>query len=558
MTCERSGWSPCSLHSTSPALHRSFSLPAGAALDAVADGESRPLVEGNSCMQDSRADGSPGSPTEAHGQAFVRASSQVPVRFTRNFGSRHKSPENKHWQRLISGKKSASRYRNLTPLAKRKMERMLENQSDLKRLTRSPCYEFAEAAAIILNVCLIAWETGHRAYLVSFSTSSAEVLQGEVCYNVLGDIFCVLFAADLALRVLADGWEFFYARERLWNIFDIVVVSTTVLETVARWHQYAEASMTDFRAFAGKFAALRIVRLLRIVRSTRAIRANRFVRELSIMVCSLMGAMKPFLWSVVLLNAVLLIFSVFFVDGTISFAVQHGPEAQGDVTANLGRFFGTLTTGTTSLYMAMTGGVDWEEIWQALMPMPLEYRVVFLAFITFGILALMNVITAVFVETAMQRSASDQDLRVQTEVEKKVDFVQSMQRVFEELDTNASGTLTLEEFERQMEDENVLTFLSTLELDIDQVRTLLTLLDRDQNGEVDIDEFITGCIRLKGGAKSLDMAILQYQVEWMLYNVASLHSSLVGRPAGMDLEAVLSASHRRTLQAAAVPQTEDV
>merc|ERR1712173_488569 len=120
-------------------------------------------------------------------------------------------------------------------------------------------------------------------------------------------------------------------------------------------------------------------------------------------------------------------------------------------------------------------------------------------------------------------------------------FFQNMQRVFEELDTNSSGTLTLEEFEKQMEDENVLTFLSTLELDIDQVKTLLCLLDRDQNGEVDVDEFITGCIRLKGGAKSLDMAILQYQVEWIVYNMASLHDKLVGGTAGgADLQCALA------------------
>merc|ERR1711972_726409 len=112
------------------------------------------------------------------------------------------------------------------------------------------------------------------------------------------------------------------------------------------------------------------------------------------------------------------------------------------------------------------------------------------------------------------------------EVEQKVEFVETMQRVFEELDTNGSGTLSLDEFEKQIDDENVLTFLSTLELDIDQVRTLLTLLDLDQNGEVDIEEFITGCLRLKGGAKSLDMAILQYQVEFMLHSVTSMGKAL--------------------------------
>merc|ERR1712187_688836 len=108
-------------------------------------------------------------------------------------------------------------------------------------------------------------------------------------------------------------------------------------------------------------------------------------------------------------------------------------------------------------------------------------------------------------------------------MEHKVEFVETLQRVFEELDSNGSGTLSLAEFELQIQDENIMAFLSTLEFDIDQVRTLLTLLDLDQNGEVDIEEFITGCLRLKGGAKSLDMAILQYQVEWILHNMTALN-----------------------------------
>jgi len=459
-------------------------------------------------------------------EELPRPSNYVPIRFSRTFGSENKTPQHKRWQHLTRGRKRTSKYRNLTPLAKGKMERMLEDQSQLKRLTRSPPYEFAEAAAILLNVILIACDTERRAALAD-SVSVPRAVQGEILFNVLGDLFCLIFMADLVLRFVADGWEFFQSREWLWNIFDIVVVFTTLLESGARWQQYASAEVTSFRAFAGKFAALRIVRLLRIIRSTRSIRASPLVRELCIMVYSLTGALKPLLWSAVLLVAVLLIFAVFFVDGAVAFTLQLGVEGRPD-TDELTRFFSTLPVAIRSLYMAMTGGVDWDEIWQALELLPSEYQLIFLAFVTFGILALLNVVTAVFVGTALQQSQNDQELRVQTEVEKKVDFIQSMQRVFEELDTNSSGTLTLEEFEKQMQDENVLTFMATLELDVDQIRTLLTLLDRDQNGEVDIDEFITGCIRLKGGAKSLDMAILQYQIEWMLHNVAMLHEAILG------------------------------
>eukprot|EP00421_Protoceratium_reticulatum_P017217 CAMPEP_0168395402 /NCGR_PEP_ID=MMETSP0228-20121227/20025_1 /TAXON_ID=133427 /ORGANISM="Protoceratium reticulatum, Strain CCCM 535 (=CCMP 1889)" /LENGTH=691 /DNA_ID=CAMNT_0008408833 /DNA_START=81 /DNA_END=2156 /DNA_ORIENTATION=+ len=480
-----------------------------------------------------------GSQLQSHAEEPV--ASNLPTRFGVLW---EKTPQHKKWQHLASGNRRSTKYKNTTPLAKKKMETMLQNQTHLERLTKGRIYELVEAAAIILNALFIACDIQRKAYLAWYDNTAVKVVRGEAFLNVMADFFCCFFTIDLFLRLLADGIEFFRSREQLWNIFDFLVVGTAILESIARWHQYAMGTMSGLRMFIGKFSVLRFIRLLRIIRGTRAIRMRRFIRELSIMVYSITGAVKPLFWSVVLTSAMLLIFAVFFVDGAIVFNVQRGLDKQ-EPSESLMRFFETLPIGTASLFMAMSGGVDWREIWDALEPLQPEYRFVFLVFISFSILALLNVVTAVFVDAAIKMSQNDQELRVQQEVERKVEFIHNMQRIFEELDTNSSGTLTLEEFEKQMQDENVLTFMSTLELDVDQVRTLLMLLDRDQNGEVDIDEFITGCIRLKGGAKSLDMAMLQYQVEWMVHNVAWLSSAFenhFGEPARGPMMAVASPS----------------
>jgi hypothetical protein len=179
--------------------------------------------------------------------------------------------------------------------------------------------------------------------------------------------------------------------------------------------------------------------------------------------------------------------------------------------------------------MAMTGGEDWANILHSLDPLPSEYRRLFIVFVTFAILALMNVVTAVFVGTAMQRSQTDRELVIQQELENKDEFVSVLQHVFEELDTNGSGGLSLEEFEQHIEDEKIMAYLRTMEINISQARTLFTLLDVDQGGEVDIDEFASGLLRLKGGATSMDMAILKYQVEWIHHNILHLRSSLGNR-----------------------------
>eukprot|EP00933_Yihiella_yeosuensis_P016411 TRINITY_DN14038_c0_g1_i1.p1 TRINITY_DN14038_c0_g1~~TRINITY_DN14038_c0_g1_i1.p1 ORF type:complete len:884 (-),score=139.57 TRINITY_DN14038_c0_g1_i1:245-2896(-) len=425
-----------------------------------------------------------------------------------------------------------------SPLAKKRNEQLLATQSRIERLTRSNGYEVASACAILLNALFIVWQTEYRSRLAESSPSEATLRANTAGGQIISDVFCIIFFADLCCRMIAERWLFFTSKEWRWNIFDVVVVGVSIIETLFHWQQYVTSKESQAGSTIGKLSMLRIVRLARVITGSRRIRVSRFFRELRIMVFSLFGAVKSLVWAAILVLTSLLIFGVFFTDGAVDFARKTEEPAGGDLPSSkelVLHFFRNLTTSTISLYMAMSGGVDWGDIWEALQPLPLEYRAAFLCFLTFSILALLNVVTAVFVETAMQRSQNDRELLIQQEMENKVEFVDTMQRVFEELDGDGNGTLSLEEFEKQMEDENILAFMSTLQLDCDQLLTLLTLLDRDGNGEVDIEEFISGCLRLKGGAKAMDMAILQYQVEWILN--ATTEMSEILKPAASNKSA---------------------
>merc|ERR1711920_1128037 len=114
------------------------------------------------------------------------------------------------------------------------------------------------------------------------------------------------------------------------------------------------------------------------------------------------------------------------------------------------------------------------------------------------------------------------------------------------LDTNGSGALSLEEFEKHIEDEKIMAYLRTREIDIGQVKTLFTLLDVDQTGDVDMEEFVAGVLRLKGGATSMDLAVLTYRVQYIHHSLTCLTKLLAEKlpdvplePAGSDAAVVL-------------------
>lgn len=65
-------------------------------------------------------------------------------------------------------------------------------------------------------------------------------------------------------------------------------------------------------------------------------------------------------------------------------------------------------------------------------------------------------------------------------------------------------------------------FFASLELDVSQAHRLFQLLDTDGSNEVGIDEFLDGCLRLKGPAKSLDVNMLVYETEKLQRQMAKI------------------------------------
>ncbi|CAK0899532.1 unnamed protein product [Prorocentrum cordatum] len=64
-----------------------------------------------------------------------------------------------------------------------------------------------------------------------------------------------------------------------------------------------------------------------------------------------------------------------------------------------------------------------------------------------------------------------------------------------------------------LNDDKVKAYFQSLDLEISQAHMLFTLLDTDGDDEVGIDEFIDGCMTLKGHARTIDVKFLAQQVQ---------------------------------------------
>jgi len=339
--------------------------------------------------------------------------------------------------------------------------------------------------------------------------------------------FSFLFLLELVLRWAAEGLiRFFQTPDYLWSIMDVLIVGFSLADTT--WNMAALVDEEPVNnSVIGSVSVLRMIRVIRIVKIVRVIRIMSFFRELRIMVYSILGSMKSLVWVAVILGTTFYIFAITFTAATIAHLDKTGSWSS-EGTKDLQQFYGTVGKSMLSLYMAMSGGNDWAMAFDALETLPGQYQVFFLLFITFAIFAVLNIVTGVFVDTAMSsNSTGDRQIMMHEEIEVKKHYLQTLQTIFHEMDQDGGGTICLSEFEEGLRDEKVVALFRALKLDVSDTGTFFQLFEKKNKDHISLDEFLDGCYKLHGDSRTLDTKLVLRQLENLAGIVAGLRAALV-------------------------------
>jgi len=332
----------------------------------------------------------------------------------------------------------------------------------------------------------------------------------ESFWSTINLVFTIIFAVELFLRFVAYRIELFTSDDMYWNFWDVIVVTSSIVEELV----------------AGiDVSALRALRILRLVRTLRIIRVVRFFRQLRLMVCCILNGIMQLAWALVLLVLLMSLFSIVCVqaaathlrdkmsDGNASIEVKGDTLSNADMREAFELNYPSIWRASMSMLMSVSGGCDWYEVMVPLLNISYLYALLFVLFVVFVVFGVLNVLTGIFVEQALQ--VRDRDLIVQAEMEKIDGFLVDMQDIFMEADIDTSGMLTKRELDKFLNQDRVLAYMSTYGLDVSDMSAMFRLLDQDNTGEIDIQEWLIGCLRLKGQAKCLDVMRLVECVDVM-------------------------------------------
>jgi len=305
--------------------------------------------------------------------------------------------------------------------------------------------------------------------------------------------FCVIFALEIVLRVYTYRCDFFwYSPDRLWNWFDTAIVVFQILTEVLE----RATARNDFEITVLYMRMLRILRYIRIVRFVRVV---HFIHQLRTMVASVAATLRSLCWTLVLIACLIYTVGVLLTQVIIEYARDDSDLLQEG--RPLHTFYGSLARVLLSLYQAFTGGVDWDNLVSPLTDdLSPVFAGLFALYIGFAVLAMLNVITGVFVESALTN----------TKIQDDIELVNNMRELFKSIDFADAGQITWDQFKCQLAKPGMELYFKAIDLDVSEARGLFKLLDLDNSGSITVDEFVMGCLRLRGPAKAIDLATLMY------------------------------------------------
>jgi len=355
----------------------------------------------------------------------------------------------------------------------------------LQRFVQGAIFARVCAAVIIANTVYVGVITEYSIEHALLNMGSSVGPEESHVSRVVEGGFFVFYSLELILKLWVWKLHFFTAADGYWNIFDVFLVLSSIFY------------FTDTSGL--NMMWLRTLRIFKqVIKAFRIFRVVRFFQELRIIMVSIGRSLHSFFWAMLTLALIMYMFAIVFLEG-IALYLQDTPTDSIDETTRtiIYENWDSIATAMLTEYKSVTGGLPWSHIIQPIEAAGLFYHILFLAYIALLVIAVLRLLTGIFVQHAAAASAQDQVNSIR----------QNIVELFEAVDKDGSGYISSSEFKNHMREKVANDFLDTMHIDTVDAEKLFQMMDSSGDDRVDIYEFVEGCQRFKGPAKNIDLAM---------------------------------------------------
>jgi hypothetical protein len=341
--------------------------------------------------------------------------------------------------------------------------KQLGAKKSLHLMMSSSVFDTAMGLVIICNAVVIGAQIQSEIY--GHDTS---------LYENLERVFLFIYSIELGLRFYVYRAN---CLRNSWVVFDLLLVSSGVLsEFIQPFVSGDENAQDDF------LGVILVMRIFRLAKLARTIRLLSHFRPLWMLVSGLLSSLGTMFYILILLMIILFVFACMGVE-----LITKNTRLRADPVfdAYVQQYWVDLPISMLTLIQF----VNLDGIGAIYTPMVRSEPTMLLFFGAFMLLVsvcLMNLVTAVIVENSFEQAKSDRNVAKKERQKAMTKLMPHVRQIFQSLDKDGSGTVTLEEFGEA--DASIQENLEKI-CQTDDLVELFEMLDVDGSGSVEIEEF---------------------------------------------------------------------
>lgn len=158
--------------------------------------------------------------------------------------------------------------------------------------------------------------------------------------------------------------------------------------------------------------------------------------------------------------------------------------------------------------MVTTSGNDWSVYYVVLQPSGMVSSGAFLFYVAFMEIALVNILTGIFVENAIKMAEPDRTAISAEQQRQHYHTIVELEEMMKAIDTDGDGNITEEEFVKALDDDSghMRTYLGSIGVHTADAKRFFCMLKAASFGKpIMIQTVVGGCMRLVEGAQAIDL-----------------------------------------------------
>jgi len=375
-------------------------------------------------------------------------------------------------------------------------------------------FQWTSGCAIVTNAAVVGLETDIDSPLFFFFE------------QILLTFFCV----ELGLRIIHHRLNFFIHEEDMaWNMFDTSVVLVGIFDqwVVPVLQRFDLFPKEESNTTGNESMLLLVIIVLRYLRIIRLFRLVRIIRPLYHLSQGVLEALQGMFW--VLVFVVMTLYSMAILctrmighGDILSEEMLLAPEVQQiqsmflSVPDSMFTLFGTISSWSLLKFVPL-----FEES-------PI-FKPIFVLFYVYSAWALLAVMTGVVSENMMAIREQMVKEDEQREEMRKTMITNMLLEVFREADADLSGTVSRLEFEAMLRSPSITSKITkNTHLKVQDLQDLFDWLDHDGGGTITIDEFMAGFKWVNEPLRAKSLVKLQERLLSDLYTLEKETSKNVG------------------------------